>query len=472
MSQLPILAAPNRRQFLGACAACAASAFCPRLTAGASRVDPAAAPVQPVLRLVFTHVPVERETWPYLGYDYEGRKKELTARLEKACPNVKFLPATAHNVADARRILLEDAEVDGYVVYMIGIWTGAALTIAASNRPTLFVDDLYAGSGEFLTAYAAAKRKGFRVAPVSSSRFEDVPEAIKAFETIKRLRSAVILDVTERDPGLPASAIQDTFGSTVQRVGAEEFNEAYRAADRTEAKQWADRWVRGAAKVVEPSRQVIDDSALIFIGMRDLMQRHRSDAITVDCLSLFYSGKMPAYPCLGFFQLNNDGKVGACEADLRSTISMLLMTYLTGRPGYISDPVIDTAKNQIIYAHCVAPTKVYGPEGPSNPYHIRSHSEDRQGASIRSLMPLNEMTTTLLFDAAKREVVFHQGKSAANIDEDMACRTKLAVEVKDPDKLLSEWDRWGWHRVTFYGDLRRPVKNIAALLGFGFTEEG
>ena len=79
---------------------------------------------------------------------------------------------------------------------------------------------------------------------------------------------------------------------------------------------------------------------------------------------------------------------GACEADLESSISMLLMTYLVGRPGFISDPVIDTAKNQIIYAHCVAPTRVFGPNGPGNPYHIRNHSEDRKGAVVRSLLPL------------------------------------------------------------------------------------
>jgi hypothetical protein len=30
-----------------------------------------------------------------------------------------------------------------------------------------------------------------------------------------------------------------------------------------------------------------------------------------------------------------------------ATVTMLLMTY-HGRPGYISDPVIDTANNQII----------------------------------------------------------------------------------------------------------------------------
>jgi hypothetical protein len=72
----------------------------------------------------------------------------------------------------------------------------------------------------------------------------------------------------------------------------------------------------------------------------------------------------------------------------------------------------------------------------------------------------------------RKEIVFHQGKSVANIEEDRACRTKLAVEVKDPWKLLTEWDRWGWHRVTYFGDLRAPVETFAALAGFAMVVEG
>ncbi|UCC23327.1 MAG: hypothetical protein JSW23_04550, partial [Planctomycetota bacterium] len=173
-----------------------------------------------------------------------------------------------------------------------------------------------------------------------------------------------------------------------------------------------------------------------------------------------------------FFQLNNDGLVGACEADTISTITMLIMTYLTSRPGYISDPVVDTSKNQVIYAHCVATNKVFGTKGAANPYHIRSHSEDRKGAAVRSLLPLGEMTTTVQFDLRKKQVLFHQAKTVANIDEDKACRTKLAAEVKgDIDKLFNHWDKWGWHRVTYYGDLEQPVRHIAALLGYELVEE-
>ncbi len=210
----------------------------------------------------------------------------------------------------------------------------------------------------------------------------------------------------------------------------------------------------------------------MYLALCDVLEKHGSQAVTIDCLSLLYGGKLPAYPCLGLFQLNNDGKVGACEADLRSTITMLMMTYLIGRPGYISDPVIDTASNQVIYARCVSTNKVFGPNGPGNPYHVRNHSEDRKGAVVRSLMPLGEMTTTMEVDPVRKEIIVHQGRTVANVDEDRACRTKLAVEVPDARKLLGEWDRWGWHRVTFYGDWKREVETVSALLGFSVIYEG
>ena len=206
--------------------------------------------------------------------------------------------------------------------------------------------------------------------------------------------------------------------------------------------------------------------------MQEMLEKYRAQAIAVDCLSLFYGGKVKAYPCLGFVQLNDHGLVGACEGDIESTTTMLAMAYLAGIPGMISDPVIDTAKNQIIYAHCVAPTKVFGPEGSQNPYHIRSHSEDRKGAAVRSLLPLGELTTTIKFSLKKKALVMHQGMTVENVDEDKACRTKLAAEViGDVEKLLTTWDEWGWHRVTFYGDLKKPVENLCTLMGVEVVHE-
>lgn len=106
------------------------------------------------------------------------------------------------------------------------------------------------------------------------------------------------------------------------------------------------------------------------------------------------------------------------------------------------------------------------------PYHIRSHSEDRQGAVVRSLMPLGHMTTTVELDCERKQVLLHQGKTVDNIDDDKACRSKLAAEVKgDMDRLLTYWDPWGWHRVTFHGDLRPQVPEFAKATGMTLLEE-
>ncbi|HOW18281.1 MAG TPA: hypothetical protein PLC79_04525 [Phycisphaerae bacterium] len=504
----------NRRQFLAGCAGCLAGTGGLALLTS-KRAKAADAAGRPKVQLVFTHIPSTGPIWPNIGYDFDKRKKELTEKLVAACPGVEFMPVTIQNAAEARKLLEEDKGIDGYLVYMVGLWTGAPQIIGAAGRPTVFADDLYGGSGEFLIANAAARRAGQKVVGVSSSRFEDVAAVARCFEVLKRpgagvddfmaaaeaarrkafgkpgdmkcaddsvktaepgevlrrLKESTILVVGASNPAF-SKGIEEVFGAKVIPIDFKELHEAYEKADPDEAAAWADRWMKAAEKVVEPKRDEIVRSGAMYLAELALMKKHNAQAITINCLGGFYGGHIKAYPCLGFAQLNNDGLVGACEADQRSTISMLAMTYLSGRPGYISDPVIDTSKNQIIYAHCVASTKVFGPKGKANPYHIRSHSEDRKGAVVQSLMPLGYMTTTVEFDPLKKQVLFHQGKAVANIDEDKACRSKLAVEVKgDIDKLLTEWDQWSWHRVTVYGDLREPVHALAEALRMKVVEE-
>jgi hypothetical protein len=504
----------KRREFLGACAACALgagvlAAWSPRAARAAEGAG------KPRVRLVFTHVPSTGPVWPNIGYDFDKRKKELTDKLIQACPNVEFLPVTAMNGGEARKVVEGGQDIDGYLVYMVGLWTGAPQAIAASGKPTIYADDLYGGSGEYLIAYSAARRAGQKVVGVSSSRVQDVAEAAKCFEILKKpgataddflsaaraaakktwkapgdlacpddpvkaiepqkclekLRASTLVVVGGGWPGVD-KAIQEVFGTKVVQIPHKDLHEAHQKADKAQAAEWAEKWIKAAEKVLEPSKDEIVNSAAMYLAELEILKRHNAQAITVNCLGGFYGGHLKGYPCLGFCQLNNDGLVGGCEGDVVSAFTMMAVGGLVGRPGYISDPVIDTSKNQIIYAHCVAPTKVFGPAGPSNPCHLRSHSEDRQGASMRSLMPLGRLTTTLQIHAGRKEMIVHQAKTVENVDEDKACRTKLAAEPKgDLDKLMTQWDQWGWHRVTFYGDLRIPLEGFCKAAGLKMVEE-
>jgi len=33
------------------------------------------------------------------------------------------------------------------------------------------------------------------------------------------------------------------------------------------------------------------------------------------------------------------------------------------------------------------------------------------------------------------------------------------------------WDQWGWHRVTCYGDIKKPVYSLADAIGWKVIEE-
>jgi hypothetical protein len=115
---------------------------------------------------------------------------------------------------------------------------------------------------------------------------------------------------------------------------------------------------------------------------------------------------------------------------------------------------------------------VFGPSGETNPFRIMTHSEDRNGASVQSILPVNYLTTTLEISSERKEILFHQAISVNNDPDDRACRTKLCAEpLGDIEKLFTMWDTWGWHRVTFYGDLKEPVHALADRIRWSVVEE-
>ncbi len=502
----------SRRRFLGAgCAACVGALAQP----GTLLVAQSDKPMR--IRIIYSlHEPKQdRPDWPNVGFDFRPVMKRINTELDKRCPGFEFVWSLANGEEQAKNILEEDKskDIDGYLVYQMNCWNRVVQTMATSGKPVLYADFQYAGSGGFLVYTAGFLRnKAPNVGFVASSKIEDLIEAVKCFGIVKRggsvsdfvaatarvriastpgagnltckadtvktcstkeclarMKQSRILAVRDQNSG-PAEPVH---GIPMERVSFAEVNEAWKAADKDESRAMARRWRQDAKVVIDVSRDTLETSAAMYLGMKAVLKKHGAKAITINCLGGFYGGHIHAYPCLGFHELNNEGLIGACECDVRSTATMVAITALTqGRPGYISDPVIDTSKRQIIYAHCVASNKVFGPDGPTNPIEILTHSEDRQGASVRSILPLEYMTTTLEMDQGKKQILFHRGKAVDNDRNDRACRTKLAAEpVGDIEKLFTMWDQWGWHRVTYYGDLKEPVYGLADALGYKVVEE-
>lgn len=427
------------------------------------------------VKVVFPANEPDRPSWPYIGYDVEKRSREVLAVLESRLPELDFTPGIYRSKEQAEQAL-QGEHFDGYLVYMTAMWAGIAELYARNARPVIVADELYSGSGGFLRVHSIIKKEKLPVVGVASSDFQDVIDAVRLFDVLRKMRETRILVVADGETWgadqRTMDDIQAIFGTQVIRMNSAELRTFFDQVDSREAEGWKDRWIQEALKVVEPDEGEIRRAARMYLALKSAMREKQADAVTVDCLGLYYGDKLLAYPCLGFFQLNNEGSTGVCEADLDSTLTQLLIRYTAGRPAYVSDPVIDTAAGQIVYAHCVATNRVFGPEGLHNPYIIRSHAEDRKGASVQSLMPMGHQVTTVKVSVRNKAFAVHGGRAVANVEDDKACRTKLAAAV-DAQKILDNYhsELFGWHRVTCYGDYRKQLINLATLYGLEILQE-
>ena len=511
----------SRRAFLASCAKCVGATSVlsfPAILSACNFSDKG----QMTIRVVFAlHEPVQaRPDWPNVGFDFNPVMEKVMTALTVGCPEIKFVQSMIDGAENAEKLIAADqteGNVDGYLVVQMNCWNQAVQQLTQTGKPVLYADFNYAGSGGFLVytarqlnvgaanfAHMASGNITHLVAAANCFLLAKGSGGIKAFvdgvtklrqdivagvnvdmkciddkfdilsteELLKELKTKKILEF-EKGWADVGPQTKETLGIEIIRRPFSELNDLWEKADKNQAMEVVKRWKSNATEIINIPEETLEASARMYLAMKTCLKKHDACAITINCLGGFYGGHIHAYPCLGFHELLNEGLIGACECDTLSTLTMVVMTTLTkGRPGYISDPVMDVATRQIIYAHCVASNKAFGPQGDSNPFTIMTHSEDRQGASLRSILPVGYMTTTLEMNPAKKEILFHQAKAVGNSDEDRACRTKLvASPVGDFEKLFTEWNRWGWHRVTYYGDLKEPVFALADKLGWKVIEE-
>ncbi len=458
-----------------------------------------------------------RKTWPNAGFDFRPVMKNITDALNAAVKGVNFVPAMSCDAKGSAKILEEDAksgDVQGYLVIQMNSWPNALGGIVKAGKPTLFCSFPYSGIGGWDVQNAAMLRANQKkYAFMSSLDFNDTIGAARAFELLKNgaaddfvkaateyriahtpletgikpaegpleclspeetlaaVKGKKILSVERCSDSTKAKILKD-FGIVVEDVKFDELNAAWDKVPDALAQAKVDEWKRTARKIAEVSDATLFGCAKQFYGMREVLKAHNAVAISVDCLGGCYTGKLRAYPCLGFMELQDAGLFGTCENDIRSTVAMVVFNAMTkGRMGYISDPAIDSSRRAMIFAHCVSTRKLLGVESEASPYEIETHSEDRQGASVRAIAPTNYPVTTVQFhftgNGGTGCVLVQTGRTFSNDPDDRACRTKMVVEVTgDFERSYKLWDLWGWHRVTFLGDFKKDVEALAKKIGY------
>jgi hypothetical protein len=474
----------SRRQFLGTTAAAGMLLGGGRLMLAADGDDACGLPPGRIHKVYVGRPPT---AWPKPEFDLEAEVALFEKHLAEAAPKLAGIELVGGEVVrtpdEAAQVAAGLGEADGVLLVHLTLGTGGLLQrIVDAGRPTAVFSQPFSGhEWMFVPQWQKA---GKRVALFATSDYGELAQAARLAAVPGRMAKTRLIVVG--GPAGTASAcsaeqVKERLGAEMVPVSVEEVVAAHQAIDpqaaEAEAKEW---WIDPAQQIVEPSKEEIVKSARMYLAMKALMAKHQAQAITIRCL-----GGIPidvlGYPCLGFSKLNDLGLVGACEADVDSTLTMLIFNYAFGVPGFISDPLFDTSKNALIHAHCTCATKMDGPSGQRAPFLIRTHRDDNKGASLEVQMRVGQPVTcaklinldTMLISA---------GKIIEITDfDDRGCRTQITTQVADARKMAQNWgagllDGTGMmtllHRVVFYGDHVERMEQLGGLMGIKVVQEG
>jgi hypothetical protein len=412
--------------------------------------------------------------WPRPDLNIDNEIAEIEARLaevsRKHAHNVRLIGGEVlRTEQDVRPWLDRTGEMDGVLIIPIAQPTPPLAPLVEQLRvPALFFSRPYATHA--WSAVSGMRRAGRRIDVVASSSYGDLDPYMRTFYTAHHLKaSKVLIGVEGTGHHKQAEAFHAAFGTTFEFVDGRALREAFDKADPVASKKASDEFVRGALRVIEPSQKEIVDGVRFYLGLQQMLREREANACTIDCFGTLGANTLPGYPCIAWSKFNEQGLYGVCEADLDSTMTQLLITSYAGVPGFVSDPVFDISRNEVIHAHCVSATRLKGPNGPASPYIIRNHLETNEGAVVQVLMPSNETITVARFMEPAR-LCISTAEVTGPVDSDRGCRSQIRTRVPDAAKWLQNFSG-GLHRVIFYGDYVRDVERMGRLLGFEVVRE-
>lgn len=193
----------------------------------------------------------------------------------------------------------------------------------------------------------------------------------------------------------------------------------------------------------------------IYENLKDIVNKNNLSGLTIRCFDLLSSIKMTG--CLALAKLNDHGIVATCEGDIMAMVSMFMVQSIFEQPSFQANPSrIDTAKNEIVFAHCTIPLNMV------ESYEYDTHFESGIGVAIRGKMRKSDVTVFRL-SSSLNEYTLLEGKIVENLNESNLCRTQIRVKCNEEVSTLLK-NPCGNHHIIFYGNHKEKLQKVLDVL--------
>jgi len=468
----------TRREFLGTAAAGGALLASQVAAGSASGADNAAWAKLPPAKIYLVYS--GRTGDGYLTHPTEeiARFQKYFPELETKLGDVKFVGGDFVPPANLSDVAAKLKGADALLIVHLSAHEGESPSMGKLidlGLPTALFTQPFSGHGWMYFPQWHKQGKKVVLLPTSDwGELEKVVGLLRAAAWMKHTRILAVGGPHGSPAACSAELVKKKLGADLVTIPNERVMAAMHAVPIKDAEAEAqDYWISKAREIVEPKRPEIIESARMFLGVKNIMTQEKAQAIcSVHCMGT-------PRGCLTFSKLNDLGLVGACEGDIDSTLTMLLFAYAFRVPGFISDPVIDTAKNAVVHFHCTSATKMDGPCGQRRPFRIRTQTDSRGGVALEVENRVGQAVTCAKL-VNLDTMLMVTGKIIETSRSPLACRTQFAQGVADARRLFLKWGAdvikgdvmTLLHRDVFYGDYMKPMQDLGDLMGFKVIEEG
>jgi len=401
--------------------------------------------------------------------------KDLHVQNQKIEEIMKQLKTEVENVAEVfpEILIRQETDVqsltrkpDVIIIYRLtsGLWE-ILPKIAGPKIPIIF----FLGEGSLWHTFEALEYLQNVSHVMLCCDYKDVKEKIKACKIKNQLKISKILafvpDIPSYSKFLEArylpSKIKEKLGFDIEIIGKEEMLEKH---SRMDGREIAKEWMGNAAKVVEPTIEDVENVAKLYLTLKSFVKEKDATAMAISC-----SPRMAPLqaPCIALSKLRDEGTPAACEVDLFSAITMLMLHAICGRPAFMGNVVdLDSVTNTIAISHCAMPFKMDGHTSQSytlRMYHeykflgsLTAYTELKMGQKVTIARIGKELTTMLIMSG---DVVDQK--------DGWDCRNTLIVEIKDLPAFIRNTS--GNHLCLVYGDHTSQLQSLCQVMGIQAT---
>ncbi|WP_343084014.1 hypothetical protein [Blautia producta] len=291
---------------------------------------------------------------------------------------------------------------------------------------------------------------------------EELARSIKIMDTYIYVQNAKLLLIGETEPWVVSNSsdlgsYEQRFGVKLQHVRQEELAGLYHRTTNEQALVYYRYFSERAQEIIEPTEEDLWNASRMAAALTTLLEKYNAQGCALACFDLLKEG---TNSCLAVSYVNDcTAYLAACEGDLDSAVTMLLMKKLTSGRCWMANPGLQPDRT-INFSHCTAPICATG--GKPLPCILRSHHESGIGVSLQVSLPVDRTVTICRISDEASKITIQRGITIRGAYE-CACRTQLHVEMEDPLHYLDTV--LGCHQVIAFDDITDELQKLAGLFG-------